>query len=250
MLLPAGWTAPPQHIGEGTPAERLDLGCYSAHIFSRSVVIHGTILRRHTSSMLLSGTQFSPSRIGAACTVCRPTVVIQRIISRGRSLQDFHGRVVIPHTFCSFAPPCPLLLFSTHFMPEKNAVVISSTIQPCGILAFCSFLCCYSAHILQFVEFRQGCYPQHNSQKRTLLRRSIVVIQGTIPKIFFQELLFAAHFRKICIFPSPVVTVSTVFSVCRARLLSAAQFRSAGFFLPGLLNAAHFLQSGFSISVL
>lgn len=250
MLLPAGWTAPPQHIGEGTPAERLDLGCYSAHIFSRSVVIHGTILRRHTSSMLLSGTQFSPSRIGAACTVCRPTVVIQRIISRGRSLQDFHGRVVIPHTFCSFAPPCPLLLFSTHFMPEKNAVVISSTIQPCGILAFCSFLCCYSAHILQFVEFRQGCYPQHNSQKRTLLRRSIVVIQGTIPKIFFQELLFAAHFRKICIFPSPVVTVSTVFSVCRARLLSAAQFRSAGFLLPGLLNEAHFLQSSFSAPVL
>lgn len=80
VLLPAGWTAPPQHIGEGTPAERLDLGCYSAHIFSRSVVIHGTILRRRTPSMLLSGTQFSPSRIGAARTVCRPAVVIQRII--------------------------------------------------------------------------------------------------------------------------------------------------------------------------
>lgn len=29
-------------------------------------------------------------------------------------------------------------------------------------------------------------------------------------------------------------------------MLSAAQFRSAGFLLPGLLNAAHFLQSGFS----
>lgn len=50
VLLPAGWTAPPQHIGEGTPAERLDLGCYSAHIFSRSVVIYGTILRRRTPS--------------------------------------------------------------------------------------------------------------------------------------------------------------------------------------------------------
>ena len=161
--------------------------------------------------MLLSGTQFSPSRIGAARTVCRPTVVIQRIISSGRSRRDFHGRVVIPHTFCSFAPPCPVLLFSTHFMPENNAVVIGSTIRPCGILAFCSFLCCYSAHILQFVEFRQCCYPQHNSQKRALLRQSIIVIQGTIPKIFFRELLFAAHFRKICIFPFPVVTVSTVF---------------------------------------
>lgn len=214
VLLPAGWTAPPQHIGEGTPAERLDLGCYSAHIFSRSVVIHGTILRRRTPSSLLSGTQFSPSRVGAVRTVCRPAVVIQRIISRGRSRRDLHGRVVIPHTFCSFAPPCPLLLFSTHFMPEKNAVVIGSTIQPCGISAFCSFLCCYSAHILQFVEFQQGCYSQHNLQKRTLLRRSGVVIQGTIPKILFQELLFAAHFRKSCIFPSPVVTVSTVFSVC------------------------------------
>lgn len=163
VLLPAGWTAPPQHIGEGTPAERLDLGCYSAHIFSRSVVINGTILRRHTPSMLLSGTQFSPSRIGAARTVCRPAVVIQRIISSGRSRLDFHGRVVIPHTFCSFAPPCPVLLFSTHFIPENNAVVIGSTIQPCWISVFCDFLYCYSAHILQFVEFRQGCYPQHNS---------------------------------------------------------------------------------------
>lgn len=147
----------------GTPAERLDLGCYSAHIFSRSVVIHGTILRRRTPSMLLSGTQFSPSRIGAARTVCRPAVVIQRIISSGRSHRDFHGRVVIPHTFCSFAPPCPVLLFSTHFIPENNAVVIGSTIRPCGILAFCHFFYCYSAHILQFVELRQGCYPQHNS---------------------------------------------------------------------------------------
>lgn len=211
VLLPAGWTAPPQHIGEGTPAERLDLGCYSAHIFSRSVVIHGTILRRRPPSMLLSGTQFSPFRIGAARTVCRPAVVIQRIISSGRSRRDFHGRVVIPHTFCSFAPPCPLLLFSTHFIPENNAVVISSTIQPCWISVFCDFLYCYSAHILQFVEFRQGCYSQHNSQKRTLLRRSIVVIQSTIPKIFFRVLLFAAHFTKSCIFPSPVVTVSTVF---------------------------------------
>ena len=161
--------------------------------------------------MLLSGTQFSPSRIGAARTVCRPAVVIQRIISSGRSRRDFHGRVVIPHTFCSFAPPCPLLLFSTHFMPENNAVVIGSTIQPCWISFFCDFLYCYSAHILQFVEFRQGCYPQHNSQKRTLLRRSVVVIQSTIQKIFFRVLLFAAHFRKICIFPFPVVTVSTVF---------------------------------------
>lgn len=152
--------------------------------------------------MLLSGTQFSPSRIGAARTVCRPAVVIQRIISSGRSRRDFHGRVVIPHTFSSFAPPCPLLLFSTHFIPENNAVVIGSTIRPCRILAFCHFFYCYSAHILQFVEFQQGCYSQHNSQKRTLLRRSCVVIQSTIPKIFFQELLFAAHFRKICIFLS------------------------------------------------
>lgn len=123
---------------------------------------------RHNSaaappSMLLSGTQFSPSRIGAARTVCRPAVVIQRIISLGRSRRDCHGRVVIPHTFCSFDPPCPVLLFSTHFIPENNAVVIGSTIRPCGISVFCDFLYCYSAHILQFVEFRQGCYPQHNS---------------------------------------------------------------------------------------
>ena len=91
--------------------------------------------------------------------------------------------------------------YSAHILClKKNAVVIGSTIQPCGILVFCSFLCCYSAHILQFVEFRQGCYPQHNSQKRTLLRRSCVVIQGTIPKIFFHELLFAAHFTKSRIF--------------------------------------------------
>ena len=135
VLLPAGWTAPPQHIGEGAPAERLDLGCYSAHIFSRSVVIHGTILRRRIPSMLLSETQFSSSRIGAARTVCRPAVVIQRIISSGRSRRDFHGRVVIPHTFCSFAPPCPVLLFSTHFIPENNAVVIGSTIPVCRIFA-------------------------------------------------------------------------------------------------------------------
>ena len=161
--------------------------------------------------MLLSGTQFSPSRIGAARTVCRPAVVIQRIISFCRSHWDFHSRVVIPHTFCSFAPPYPVLLFSTHFIPENNAVVIGSTIRPSRISVFCDFLDCYSAHILQFVEFRQGCYPQHNSQKRTLLRRSIVVIQGTIPKIFFLVLLFAAHFTKSCIFPFPVVTVSTVF---------------------------------------
>lgn len=177
--------------------------------------------------MLLSGTQFSPSRIGAARTVCRPAVVIQRIISSSRSCRDFHGRVVIPHTFCSVAPPCPLLLFTTHFISENNAVVIGSTIRPCRISAFRHFLCCYSAHILQFVEFRQGCYPQHNSQKRTILRRSIVVIQSTIPKVFFQVLLFAAHFTKSCIFPFAVVTVGTVFSYaghgCYRRHNSALQ---------------------------
>lgn len=211
VLLPAGWAAPPQHIGEGTPAERLDLGCYSAHIFSRSVVIHGTILRQRTPSKLLSGTQFSPSRIGAARTVCRPAVVIQRIISSGRSRRDFHGRVVIPHTFCSFAPPCPVLLCSTHFIPENNAVVIGSTIQPCWISAFCHFflllfcahftICRTSAGLLSAAQFVKKnaftpvycCYTKHNS------------------KNFFRVLLFAAHFTKSCIFPSPVVTVSTVF---------------------------------------
>lgn len=211
MLLPAGWAAPPQHIGEGTPAERPHLGCYSAHIFARSVVIHGTILRRRTPSALLSGTQFSPSRVGAARTVCRPAVVIQRIISRGRSRRDYHGRVVIPHTFCSLAPPCPLLLFSTHFMLEKNAVVIGSTILPCGISAFCSFLCCYSAHILQFVEFRQGCYSQHNSQKRTLLRRSCVVIQGTIPKIFFRSCYLRHILGKSVFFHPPLLRSAQFF---------------------------------------
>ena len=161
VLLPAGWTAPPQHIGEGTPAERLDLGCYSAHIFSRSVVIHGTILRRRTPSMLLSGTQFFPFRIGAARTVCRPAVVIQRIISSGRSRRDFHGRVVIPHTFCSFAPPCPVLLFSTHFIPENNAVVIGSTISVrCASRGKKNG--CYRAHNSDFFLRAAGCYPQHN----------------------------------------------------------------------------------------
>lgn len=182
--------------------------------------------------MLLSGTQFSPSRIGAARTVCRPAVVIQRIISSGRSHRDFHGRVVIPHTFCSFAPPCPVLLFRTHFIPENNAVVIGSTIQPCWISVFCDFLYCYSAHILQFVEFRQGCYPQHNSKNLF----SGVVICGT----FYEKLYFSI----------PCCYGQHSFSVCRVRLLLAAQFRSAGFFLPGLLNAAHFLQSGFSTPVL
>lgn len=200
--------------------------------------------------MLLSGTQFSPSRIGAARTVCRPAVVIQRIISSGRSRRDFHGRVVIPHTFCSFAPACPVLLFSTHFIPENNAVVIGSTIRPSGISAFCHLLYCYSAHILQFVEFRQGllsaaqfvkknaftpvycCYTRHNSKNLF----SGVVICGT----FYEKLYF----------PFPRCYGQHSFFVCRARLLSAAQFRSAGFLLPGLLNAAHFLQSGFSAPVL
>lgn len=187
------------------------MGCYSAHIFARSVVIHGTILRRRTPSALLSGTQFSPSRVGAARTVCRPAVVIQRIISRGCSRRDFHGRVVIPHTFCSLAPPCPLLLFSTHFMPEKNAVVIDSTIRPCGILTFCHFFYCYSAHILQFVELRRGCYPQHNSQKRTLLRRSCVVIQGTIPKIFFRSCYLRHILGKSVFFHPPLLRSAQFF---------------------------------------
>lgn len=139
MLFPAGWTALPQHIGEGTPAERLHLGCYSSHIFARSVVIHGTILRRRTPSALLSGTQFSPSRVGAARTVFRPAVVIQRIISRGCSLQDFHGRVVIPHTFCSLAPPCPLLLFSTHFMLKKMLLLSAAQFCRAGFRLFAVF---------------------------------------------------------------------------------------------------------------
>lgn len=193
VLLPAGWTAPPQHIGEGTPAERLDLGCYSAHIFSRSVVIHGTILRRRTSSMLLSGTQFSPSRVGAARTVCRTAVVIQRIISRGRSLQDFHGRVVIPPTFCSLAPPCPLLLFSTHFMPEKkrscyrqhNSSVRNFGFLQFSLLLFCAHftVCRISTGLLSAAQFAKNnaftpvlcCYTRHNSKNPF----SGVVICGT-----------------------------------------------------------------------
>lgn len=200
--------------------------------------------------MLLSGTQFSPSRIGAARTVCRPAVVIQRIISFGRSRRDFHGRVVIPHTFCSFAPPCPVLLFSTHFIPENNAVVIGSTIRPCGLLAFCHFflllfcahftICRISAGLLSAAQFVKKnaftpvycCYTKHNSKNLF----SCVVICGT----FYEKLYFSI----------PCCYGQHSFSVCRVRLLSAAQFRSAGFLLPGLLNAAHFLQSGFSISVL
>ena len=220
MLFPAGWTAPPQHIGEGAPAERLDLGCYSAHIFSRSVVIHGTILRRRIPSMLLSETQFSSSRIGAARTVCRPAVVIQRIISSGRSHRDFHGRVVIPHTFCSFAPPCPLLLFSTHFIPENNAVVIGSTIQPCWILVFCDFLYCYSAHILQFVEFRQGCYPQHNSMYSVFHSVSKLRIRQQPRQIQLgQQNPLRASLKKILILP---VVIQRTFPA--VGLLSGAQF--------------------------
>jgi hypothetical protein len=182
MLFPAGWTAPPQHIGEGTPAERLHLGCYSAHIFARSVVIHGTILRRRTPSALLSGTQFSPYRVGAARTVCRPAVVIQRIISRGCSLKDFHGRVVIPHTFCSLAPPCPLLLFSTHFMLEKkrscyrqhNSAVRDFGFLQFSLLLFCAHftICRISAGLLSAAQFAKKnaftpvlcCYTRHNSK--------------------------------------------------------------------------------------
>ena len=176
VLLPAGWTAPPQHIGEGTPAECLYLGCYSAHIFSRSVVIHGTILRRRTPSMLLSGTQFSPSRIGAVRTVCRPAVVIQRIISSGRSRWDFHGRVVIPHTFCSFAPPCPVLLFSTHFIPENNAVVIGSTIPVCRI-------------------FSSGVVKRSTFFAEQLFHISIVT-ESTIQKNSFLWLLYLTLFKN------------------------------------------------------
>ena len=141
VLLPAGWTAPPQHIGGG-------------HI-GRTPWL-GLLFRAHFLTLCCY-----PQHNSAAAHPLN--VVIQRIISSGRSRRDFHGRVVIPHTFCSFAPPCPVLLFSTHFIPENNTVVIGSTIQPCWISVFCDFLYCYSAHILQFVEFRQSCYPQHNS---------------------------------------------------------------------------------------
>lgn len=177
MLFPAGWTAPPQHIGEGTPAERLDLGCYSAHIFARSVVIHGTILRRRTSSMLLSGTQFSPSRIGAARTVCRPAVVIQRIISRGCSLQDFHGRVVIPHTFYAWKKCC--------CYRQHNSAVRDFGFLQFSLLLFCAHftVCRISAGLLFAAQFAKKdaftpvycCYTRHNSKNPF----SGVVICGT-----------------------------------------------------------------------
>ena len=200
--------------------------------------------------MLLSGTQFSPSRIGATRTVCRPAVVIQRIISSGRSRRDFHGRVVIPRTFCSFAPPCPVLLFSTHFMPEKkyrcyrqhNSPVRDFGFLRFSLLLFCAHftICRISAGLLSAAQFVKKdaftpvycCYTKHNSKNLF----SGVVICGT----FYEKLYFSI----------PCCYGQHSFSVCRVRLLSAAQFRSAGFLLPGLLNAAHFLQSSFSAPVL
>lgn len=165
------------------------LCCYPRHNFAAAhplgVVIRDTIFTLPG----WSGTHSLPPRC------CYPAHNFTRPLP-----PRFPWQSCYPAHILQLCSALPAVVIQHTFYAWKNAVVIGSTILPCGISAFCSFLCCYSAHILQFVEFRQGCYSQHNSQKRTLLRRSIVVIQSTIPKILFQELLFAAHFRKICIF--------------------------------------------------
>lgn len=155
-----------------------------------------------------------PAHILQPCSAL-PAVVIQHTFYawKKRGCYRQHNSPVRDFDFLPFF----LLLFCAHFTICRTSAGLLSAAQFAKKNAFTPVLCCYT---------------RHNS------------------KNLFQELLFAAHFRKICIFPSPVVTVSTVFSVCRARLLSAAQFRSAGFLLPGLLNAAHFLQSSFSAPVL
>ena len=161
VLLPAGWTAPPQHIGEGTPAERLDLGCYSAHIFSRSVVIHGTIRRG-----------FFASRVVIRSTVCASAVVIGNTISgllfttqfgsSGRGLLfPTQGKTVVIHgTVQAFSPKSLLLSaaqfdFGLLFSAQFAGVVIGSTFggktgkfPPVGYRYTAVFLrwSCYSRH--------------------------------------------------------------------------------------------------------
>ena len=111
-----------------------------------------------------------------------------------------------------------------------------------SLLLFCAHftICRISAGLLSAAQFVKKnaftpvycCYTKHNSKNLF----SGVVIYGT----FYEKLYFSI----------PCCYGQHSFSVCRVRLLSAAQFRSAGFLLPGLLNAAHFLQSSFSAPVL
>lgn len=100
-----------------------------------------------------------------------------------------------------------LLLFCAHFTICRISAGLLSAAQFVKKNAFTPVYCCYTKH--NFKNLFSG-----------------VVICGT----FYEKLYFSI----------PCCYGQHSFSVCRVRLLSAAQFRSAGFFLPGLLNAAHF----------
>ena len=105
--------------------------------------------------------------------------------------------------------PFFLLLFYAHFTICRISARLLSAAQFVKKNAFTPVYCCYT---------------KHNSKNLF----SGVVICGT----FYEKLYFSI----------PCCYGQHSFSVCRVRLLSAAQFRSAGFLLPGLLNAAHFTE--------
>lgn len=105
-----------------------------------------------------------------------------------------------------------LLLFCAHFTICRISAGLLSTAQFVKKNAFTPVYCCYT---------------KHNSKN---LFSGVVIC-----RTFYEKLYFSI----------PCCYGQHSFSVCRARLLSAAQFRSAGFFLPGLLNAAHFCRAAF-----
>ena len=110
-----------------------------------------------------------------------------------------------------------------------------------SLLLFCAHftICRISAGLLSAAQFVKKnafttvycCYTKHNSKNLF----SGVVICGT----FYEKLYFSI----------PRCYGQHSFSVCRVRLLSAAQFRSAGFFLPGLLNAANSKKFSFMVVI-
>lgn len=142
--------------------------------------------------------------------------------------------VVIQHTFYAWKKCC--------CYRQHNSAVRDFGFLQFSLLLFCAHftVCRISAGLLFAAQFAKKndftpvhcCYAKHNSKNLF----SWVVICGT----FYEKLYFSI----------PRCYGQHIFFVCRARLLSAAQFRSAGFLLPGLLNAAHFLQSSFSAPVL
>lgn len=142
--------------------------------------------------------------------------------------------VVIQHTFYAWKKYC--------CYRQHNSPALDFGFLRFSLLLFCAHftICRISAGLLSAAQFVKKnaftpvycCYTKHNSKNLF----SGVVIYGT----FYEKLYFSI----------PCCYGQHSFSVCRVRLLSAAQFRSAGFLLPGLLNAAHFLQSSFSAPVL